>query len=391
MGLDSISNLDISTVVDFNSLRGALEVIKNGITSFGLEEHSEEGYHKIPIGTLANRPNFGYAGRLFFDTDGNDLYIDTGQQWLQVLDLNTTDIAYAISSIPSISNVDDALDRIFSIIGSNTYIEAGIVQYSLTSPKPVIGRSGTVQEGLVKLDDKLSSLLGSDITVTYGSVMTLQASLDDIHSDINNFKSSSGASSIGISYEESYHYLEESDDDVKKAIAKLDYSIYNQIDNLSLEATQVSDPSPHDFYGASSTLAVQLDLIGSALVNIKETVLIHCDSISPTAGEDSSEATYRVTYEVGVDNVTSLKVKRFNLYCDVSPSSDLVYKFKRGSDEVTLTVGSGEHYDEDLSTEWSVSKGDVIRINPQTLPTWGVSTRVSADCVLEITRSYKGA
>ena len=48
--------------------------------SFGLE-HFLNGYHKIPSGTTAVRPPAGNLGRLYWNTDRNQLEFDCGDRW----------------------------------------------------------------------------------------------------------------------------------------------------------------------------------------------------------------------------------------------------------------------------------------------------------------------
>jgi hypothetical protein len=124
---------------------------------------NQKGSPALYTDTLANRPAFGFQGRLFFSTDTAQIYEDTGSAWTLIADATGSVIGFVPYS-GATNNLDLGF---FNLTNGNTYITGGVsTQSGILAIKHNATGSSTGASGYTSLFISGERTLGMSFGVT---------------------------------------------------------------------------------------------------------------------------------------------------------------------------------------------------------------------------------
>lgn len=383
MGLENIDALNFSSgdLSDLATLYNILETLKNGVVSFGRSQHADDGVHKIATGLgLASRPSAAVAGRAYYDRQNEKLYIDKGDAWGKAFSNDAGDVSYAVVGIDSISTVEDALNRLFALVGEDPSLDAEAINYGFASPSFIIGQSGTVDIALQGICSWLLSINSGNIAHGDSTVAAVLASLSSFSA---GFGSTSGAASIGFN---DTGLANVDANDVQNAIADLDAAITN-LSGYSPDAMTVTNTNPDGFFGTSVDIQSEINQIGELLrTQMEDYVYMGC-YIAGTVSSNTMAWKWYIPFNIGVGHIIDLEALNWHAHLGTAPSSTVTVQFNhtRCNDICTLQIPASGQADIDSVTEYDdIAVGDTFWINV----TGSSGANLSAGFTLRLLRGY---
>jgi hypothetical protein len=384
MGLENIRNLSftVTDMSDVTDLYNILHTLKTDIVVFGEAQHLDTGVHKIATGTgVGARPAPGAAGRLYFDLTNKKLYVDALTDWDLCLEPDAEDIAYSLSGVPEVVNVEQALDRLFGMLGATTNLSALLVQYAFNPADEILGSTGTVTYALGQLSDHIQDMTTAGITHLSVNLQTIIASLLTMQARLT---ADVGASGVGFDDEDCVNIAGVT---VQAVLESIDATLTTLATLPAPPASSVLNSAPDTFFSTNADVQTELNQVGHLLREDMEDFVYLTAFIPGTVTTGTKSWEWPIPFNIGVGHIVDVNVQDFVAHLSTSPEATVTVQFvhKNCADITTLSIAAGSNDSADTVTEYNdLALGDTVWVNV----TGTSGANLSIACVLKLQRGY---